>query len=211
MKKIVLLVILISGLVFFNTEANSEVKTLSFRAKRSSLWLESPVKFGVSNSKNIKSDVILETILDGELFSVPKKIAITDKKNANYNTKEDLISSYFSASKAGDIKWITENFVDDEQSKVRTMLKGKNIIKDYKKHANLMKAEYIAGNVKYKSYTILFIDQYYLNGNIVTEPIVCTETPSGWKLTNVLSDDKTYDIVFAAITSGQVLDNTKKN
>ena len=51
---------------------------------------------------------------------------------------------------------------------------------------------------------LVFIEENYINGKIMKESLACKKTEKGWKITNEFSDDKTFDIVFAALSSGEV-------
>ena len=115
----------------------------------------------------------------------------------------------FSAMKEGNTKWIADNYVYEEKQHIKDAFKNQNDLKVAKHDFENIRAEHLVGNVIYKDYTLVFIEQEHSTGKKIIETIACKQTPDGWKMTNVLSNDKTFDIVFAAVASGQVLDGDK--
>ena len=177
---------------------------LTFRAKQSELWF----KHSATNDK--KQEETAEVTLTGRFYTPPKKVSTISKKEVDRSTPEGLIDSHFSASKKGDLKWIVDNFIDEEQSKVKSVFENKKILKEGQLSAKKIEAEYLTGEADYKEHTLLFIEQQYGMGVKVTEAVACKKTEDGWKLTNALSADETFDIVFAALSSGRVTDPTSK-
>lgn len=172
---------------------------LIFRANASDLWTD--------NSKAKDGRNTVEVTLAGELYEEPTKIIGVSRKFSDKKTLEGLASSYFSSSKAGDIDWIIENFLDSEKEKVRAVYKKKNAIKASKSGARSIKDAYITGQANYKDYVILFVEQEYGDGKKVREALVCKKVEDGWRLTSSLTNDETFDIVFAALSTGQVKEN----
>ena len=86
-----------------------------------------------------------------------------------------------------------------------SFFEDKKNLKDNKLASKNIKAKYISGYAKYKDYNIVFIEEKYNNDRKITEAIACKETPEGWKITNETASDKTFDIVFAAVNSGEII------
>ena len=185
----------------------NEQGNLTFRAKKSALWFIKP------NADDKESqDATVEVTLPGEIYETPKQVIEVSMRKVDRSTIEGEAASVFSAGRAGNIKWIVENFVKEDQDRVTMTFKDKKLLKDSKMDAKSVQAEYITGKARYKDYTILFIEQEYgKNGKNkkVTEAIACKQTPEGWKLTNAIASDETFDIVFAAVSNGEVLDGNK--
>lgn len=172
---------------------------LIFRANASDLWTDN------SKAKDGKNTV--EVTLAGELYEEPAKIIGVSRKFSDKKTLEGLASSYFSSSKVGDIDWIQENFLDKEKDKIRSVYERKNAIEASKSGARSIKDAYITGKAEYKDYVILFIEQRYGDGTKVREALACKETKDGWRLTSSLTNDETFDVVFAALSTGEVKEN----
>ncbi len=179
---------------------NTNAKKIIFRAKINSLWFKDSISAADKKNKDI-----IEISLEGEMYDKPQKIVDVSKGKSNNSTPFLLVSSYFSANKKGDLNWIVDNFTNEEQSNVRDLFKNKKLLQDSQKDLQSIKAKYLKGEVHYKDYTILLIEQRYKNGKNVTEAIACKQTSEGWKLTNDLGNDKTFDIVFAAVANGEVI------
>lgn len=180
---------------------SAEEKKLVFRARETDLWFKSSLPVEEDKKRRY-----VEATLDGELFPSPKEIQDVDKDNVDRSTPEGLLSSYFSASEEGDVNWIVSNFLEDEQGKLKTILSNKKILKGSTKGAKKLKTKLLKGSALYNEFTLLFVEQSYGKGKKITEVVACKETNNGWKITNSLSEDKTFDIVFAAVSSGWVGD-----
>lgn len=177
---------------------------ITFRAKKSSLWLKTSK---LAEGKNINDFV--EIVLPGELFSPGKEIKETPKEEMNRTTIQGAVSSAFSANKSGDINWIVGNFVEEEQKKARFFFKDKNVLKDSQADAEQIKSKSITGIVNYLGFVIVFVEQDYGDDKKITEAITLKKEGEEYKITNTLTDDETYDVVFAAISNGEVVPGGK--
>lgn len=175
-------------------------KKIIFRIRKSQLW------FKHDELKDKKDNDIIEVSLNGELYRVSVPVKEVTRKDIDLSTPEGLVASYFSASKEGDINWILENFVNEEKDKIQSLFSDRKTLKESKKGAKSIKQELITGKVEYKDYVILFIEQESETRQKVTEAVACKKTKDGWRLTNELSQDKTFDIVFAALSNGRVFE-----
>jgi len=183
---------------------------LTFKVNKKFLWM--PDEEIIEENKKeviLKKEKFAEVTLPGKLYDLPKEIKDTTKKKADKSTPEGLVASYFSANKVGDFKWILSNFHDDDKEEITKTFSSEKALEITKNAAKTITAIHLTGFANYKDYTLLFVKQNFKQGNNITEALACKKTENGWKLTNSLSDDKTFDIVFAAIRDGKVLDSTK--
>ena len=188
----------------YKQEAELKAKNnLTFRAKKTNLWLNKSLEL----TKD-KDDTV-EISLPGELYSLPKKISDVTKDAVDRSTLEGAVASIYSANEKGDVRWIVDNFVDEEKDEIKKVFKDKPVLKDSKLDANNIVSKYITGHANYKDYTIIFIEQEYKSGRKIVEALPCIETSNGWKTTNALLRDTTFDVVFAAVADGEVFDNKK--
>ena len=171
---------------------------VTFKAKRANLWLKQ------NSADEKKPTESIEITLPGELYNPPKEILMVEKKEVNRSTIENTVASVFSANKSGDLNWISDNFMDNDKEKIKKLFKDKKIMEDSKSDAQKIISVSITGQADYKDSVLVFIEESYLNGKKVKESIACKKTEKGWKVTNEFSDDKTFDIVFAALSSGEV-------
>lgn len=184
-------------------EENDE-NLLTFRVKKRYLWVKNS-----SLAKGKSDDDFIEVALPGELYNHPKKILTINKKEADKSTLEGIVVSFFSAHKAGDLKWITSNFVSDEQKKIKTLFKNQTVLRDSQKDFQNIKTIYLTGEAGYKDYVILFVKEIYQTGKRVTEAITCKQFQDSWRITNALTNDETYDVVFAALSNGDIIGQPK--
>lgn len=186
-----------------NEKTDESTRLLTFRAKKTDLWVKDSTL-----AKEQSDNDFIEVELQGELYESPKQVFEITKKEINRNTLEGIVASVFSANKAADLKWIVDNFVDEEKDNAKLLFKNKKILKESQADAKSIRGRYIKGQAEYKDYIIVFVEEDYPRGKKVTEALTCKKTPDGWKVTNALANDETYDVVFAALASGDVL--TKK-
>lgn len=196
------------------TETKAEVKNnkilenytgeITFRAKKSSLWLKTSK---LAEGKGLND--FIEIKLSGELFSPGKEIKEIVKEEMDRSTVEGAVSSAFSANKAGDVNWIVGNFVEEEQKKAKFFFKDKEVLKDSQTDAQQIKSKFITGTVNYLGFVIVFVEQDYGDDKKITEAITLQKVAGEYKITNTLTDDETYDVVFAAISNGEVIPGDK--
>jgi hypothetical protein len=143
-----------------------------------------------------------QVILPGRLYAPPIKLAPVAQASAKWNTPAAAASADFSAQKADDAGWIVENFASSDRSEVQSFLSDKDIRSRNRALFRAMNARYISGQVNYKDYVLLFVR----DGNPRRSPKVLTleKGPDGYKRTNALSKDDTFDIVWCALRDGEV-------
>ncbi len=217
MRKICLLILVLLLCGFNNIqktfgEEEHKVKELTFKANISDLWFKHE---NLNDDKTLEkkdkkdSSKTVEVALPGEFYETPTKVNTVSKNKVDRNTTLGLVESVFSAMKEGNLKWISENYVLEEEKTVKDAFKNKNDLKAAKQDFENIKSEHLLGHAIYKDSTLLFIEQEYNTGKKLVEIIACKQTPKGWKMTNALVSDKTYDIVFAAVSKGEIIDGNK--
>ncbi|MFH1622790.1 MAG: hypothetical protein ABIA97_06725 [Candidatus Omnitrophota bacterium] len=172
---------------------------LLFRVKVSSLGLQVSSQF----VKDKKPDDVIEISLPGRLYEPNIQIKEISKDAINRNTPEDAELSIYSANKKGDAQWILDSWAQEDQKNIQDLLndflsKNTDIFQS-------MDRSYITGRAEYKNYILLFIQNLFKDGR--KSPVIHTyiKTTGGWKATNALSADETFDVIFAALRSGQVI------
>ena len=177
---------------------NIESGLIIFKVKRANLWVKEKSK----NKKN--NNEFTEIILPGKLYTPPKELFTIEKKDVDRSNIENTVASVFSANKAGDLSWIIDNFTDSDKEEIKKLFKNKKILEESESDAQKIISIYIIGQADYKDSVLVFIEQDYLDGRKVKESLACKKTEKGWKVTNKFASDKTFDIVFAALSSGEV-------
>ena len=178
----------------------AEENRLTFRVKVSALGLKATSSFAAGKAP---TDVI-EVNLSGRLYDPPRPVAIVTKGGADRSTPESVANSDFSANLAGDLDWMAENFVDAEQGEVKAFFSDPTMLQKNRQMFEGAKI-WLTGHARYKDYALLFQRMDHEGRQGAARPVVYSQTQNGWRRTNALSRDETYDVVFSALNSGEVL------
>jgi hypothetical protein len=176
---------------------------LTFRARVSELGLQTG-----SYAKSKRPDDCAEVALPGRLNQPPLSVALVDRKAADWSTPERAMASIRSANTAGDAAWILENFSPDAQAGVRSLLAEPATAQRNRDYYKTIQKLEITGSVELRGYTLLLSREERGGGEARVVPVTLTKTAAGWKQTNALSADETFDVVWAAVRSGGVRGGT---
>lgn len=175
-----------------STAANNE--QVVFRVKVSNV--------GLQNSSLIKGKQPTDWVeirLPGHLYDPPKRFSPVSKQAANWNTPVDAAVADFSAFKVDDKDWIVEDFVPAEKASIVGLLNDKSAREKNKALFGGRTERFVTGEADYREYSIVFVRD---SGEAHPVPLVFKKTPRGYKRTNALSHDETFDIVFSALCNG---------
>ncbi len=175
-----------------------EIGEIKFKVKKANLWIKE------KNTDKKKLNEFAEITLPGKLYNPSKRILTIEKKEVNRNTIEGAVASVFSANKSGDLDWIVDNFIDKDKEKIKSIFKDKKILDQSQKDTEKIISTYIYGQADYKGSVLVFIEQDYIERGKIKESLALKKTEKGWKVTNEFVDDKTFDVVFAAVSAGEV-------
>ena len=176
---------------------------LTFRAPVSELWLQAS-----SYARNKRPGDCVEVVLPGRLDQPPLPVALTGRQAANWTTPEAAMASIRSANTAGDRDWILENFVKDEHAGLRAQVDDPVLLKRNLDYYKTIRTVEITGSAQLRGYTIVFIREEPDAGAARIVPVTLMKTASGWKQTNALSADETFDIVWAALRAAKTRGKT---
>lgn len=143
-----------------------------------------------------------QIILPGRLYAPPIRLDPVARGAAKWDTPAAAAADDFSAQKADDADWIVENFAADDRAEVRTFLNDRDMRARNRALFQTAEARYVSGEVRYKDYVLLFVR----DGSPQSLPKVLTleQTSAGYRRTNALSRDDTFDIVWSALRNGEV-------
>jgi hypothetical protein len=143
-----------------------------------------------------------QVTLPGVLIKPPMKLAPVAKANAKFDTPVNAAAADFSAEKSDDADWIVSMFAPGDRSDVKSMLADKAMRERNRGIFALKDARYVRGQANYKNYVLLFI----VDGNLDNSANVLAfvKTPDGFRRTNALAADDTFDIVWSALRLGEV-------
>ncbi len=143
-----------------------------------------------------------EVTLPGTLIKPPLKLAPVAKANAKFDTPTAAAAADFSAEKSDDADWIVSMFAPADRADVKSMLADRAMRARNRGIFAHKDARYVRGQANYKKYVLLFI----VDGNLDNSPNVLAfvKIPDGFRRTNALSADDTFDIVWSALRLGEV-------
>lgn len=143
-----------------------------------------------------------EVTLPGALINPPLKLAPVAKANAKYDTPDAAAAADFSAEKSDDADWIVSIFAPGDHADIKSMLADKSMRTRNRGIFAHKDARYVRGHANYKNYVLLFI----IDGKLDNTPqvLALVKTPDGFRRTNALSSDDTFDIVWSALRLGEI-------
>jgi hypothetical protein len=143
-----------------------------------------------------------QVTLPGTLIKPPLKLAPVAKANAKFDTPTASAAADFSAEKSDDADWIVSMFAPGDRADVKAMLADKAMRERNRGIFAHKDARYVRGQASYKNYVLLFI----VDGNLdnSSNVLAFVKTPDGFRRTNALSADDTFDIVWSALRLGEV-------
>jgi hypothetical protein len=151
---------------------------------------------------NKRPDDFVEITVPGQLLRVPIAVSLVRRSEADWSTPEHAVASILSANMAGDLSWILDNFVPAERDAARKQLSDPAIARrtrDYYRYSGKVE---MMGWAEVRGFDIVFMRGLDEDGDATFLAEVLSKTPSGWRQTQALSKDDTYDVVWTAIHAG---------
>jgi len=184
--------------------AGQDARRLIFRAEVSELWLRASSSY----AKDRRPGDCVEVALPGRLNRPPLPVVLIERRAADWSAPERALASIRSANTAGDREWILQNFPPDEQAHIRPLLDDAVLVKRNQEHYRAILGLEITGSAELRGYTVLLTREELGEGRTRTVPVTLAKTASGWKQTNALSADETFDVVWAALRAGKIRGGT---
>ncbi len=208
-----LLFILIAGIFYWNGCASQEPASNSDTSGTAPSQGKSELLFRVQVSDaglqarwlaegNDLTDFV-EARLPGELHDHPLRFGPIEHADAKRDTPVDAAVSDFSAFKADEAQWILENFSPEQRPDIESMLNRPDMRRRNKEIFDSQDALYVTGEASYESYALVFVQA---EPGATVRPLTFKKISGGsaWLRTNELSDDGIFDIVFSALSNGEV-------
>ena len=208
-----LLLILIAGIFYWNGCASQEPASNSDAAGTAPSQGRSELLFRVQVSDaglqaqwlaegNELTDFV-EARLPGELHDPPLRFGPIEHADAKRDTPVDAAVSDFSAFKADEAQWILENFSPEQRPDIESMLNRPDMRRRNKEIFDSRDYLYVTGVAEYEGYALVFVQG---EEGAPVRPLTFKKSSDGeaWLRTNELSDDGIFDIVFSALSNGEV-------
>lgn len=164
---------------------------LTFSSKVSDLGLQTS-----SLAEGKAPEDTVTVTLSGKRYFVPKPTPPIAREMASYRTPVQAASSDYSAFRADDADWILENFSDDDRTEIMNLLADEKAHDMNRRIFSALETMQIWGEAELNGYRLVLVryNSDKERGTVLT----FTETPDGWKRTNALRKDETFDVVFTS-------------
>jgi hypothetical protein len=177
----------------------SHQEGLTFQAKVSDLR-----RPGNALAKGKRLDEIVEITLPGQLRTPPTPLALVSRSDADWSTPERAASSSVSANLAGDVSWIVESYVPAERDEVRKQLSDPAAARRVRDYYRSMGEVEMTGWADVHGFTVVFLLGRDQDGDATFASVTLSKTASGWRQTNALAQDDTFEVVWTALHTGGV-------
>lgn len=191
-------VIFIASLIFIVPGVMGQESELLFRTQFSSLAIQTS-KY---TSTGASPDDHLEISLPGRLYEPQIELAEIKKQDTDRSSPESAERAFYSANRKGDEQWILDCWVREEQAEIQSFLT--EYLKQNTEIFEKIHQSYVTGRAELMGYTILFVHNMYADGRESKLAHTYKKTEEGWKITNALSADETFDVVYSALRSGNI-------
>jgi hypothetical protein len=172
---------------------------VTFQAKVSDLR-----KPGNSLARNKRPDDLVEITLPGRILEVPAVVKLVGRREADWSTPESAVASILSAQVAGDVPWILQSFVPAERNEALKQFADPVAVERGRESYAAMGKFAITGQAEVHGFTVVFVRGEEEDGDSTMLTVNLSKTPSGWKQTDALAHDDTFDVVSIALHTGTV-------
>ena len=172
---------------------------LTFQAKVSDLRKQSNAL-----AKGKRPDETIELTLRGALPKTPASVNLIQRSAADFGTPESATTAILSASTAGDVSWIVDSFVRAERDETVKQLADPAVRERTRSYYSSLGKVELFGCAEVREFRVMFLRGMDADGDASLLTVTLSKTPSGWKQTNALSGDDTFDVIWTALHTGGV-------
>jgi hypothetical protein len=157
-----------------------------------------------SFARNKRPDDFAEVAVPGRLFTPPVAVSLVGRSEAGWSTPESAVASIVSANLAGDVPWIVDSFVPAEHEHA-----GKQFVdpaaagRTSVYYRGIGKIE-MTGQAEVRGFTVVFLRAVDEDGDANFITLTLAKTPSGWRQTDALSEDDTFEVIATAVRTGGI-------
>lgn len=147
-------------------------------------------------------DDVVEVVLPGRLYTPPVAPKHVQRSEADWSTLENAMASIMSANMAGDVSWIVENFVPAEHEQAGKQFldpKAAGRISVYYRGIGMIE---MTGQAEVRGYIVVFLRAVDEDGDPNFLTVTLAKTPSGWRQTDALAKDDTFEVIATAVRTG---------
>jgi hypothetical protein len=189
---------LVAIALIVHSSCNSSHDRLTFRAKVSDFRRPSNALV-----RNKRPDDAVEVTLPGKLLTPAQPIALVSRAQSDYSTPERAAATIVSANTAGDVSWIVDNYLAEQRGIVGERLADADAAQRNVAYYRGLGKVSLTGWTEIRGDRVLFLQGVDEDGDATFIAITLAKTPSGWKQTEALQNDDTFELVWTALhTSG---------
>jgi hypothetical protein len=146
----------------------------------------------------------VEINLPGKLLNPTTPVNLISRSQADWSTPEYAAASILSASAAGDPSWMIENYVPSERETVSKRLSDPDVLRTTVNYYQNVGRTSVTGWAELRGFTVVFIQGLDEDGDATMLALALSKTPTGWRQTDALAHDDTFEIVWTALHTGGV-------
>ncbi len=154
--------------------------------------------------KNKQPDDYVEITLPGKLLNPSTPVNLISRNQADWSTPEHAAASILSANIAGDLPWMIDNYVPAEREAVNKRLSDPDVLRTTVSYYQNLGRASMTGSAELRGFTLIFIQGLDEDGDATLLALALSKTPSGWKQTDALAHDDTFEIIWTALHTGGV-------
>jgi len=154
--------------------------------------------------KNKQPDDYVEITLPGKLLNPSAPVNLISRSQADWSTPEHAAASILSANAAGDPSWMIENYVPSEREAVSKRLSDPDVLRTTVSYYQDLGRTSMTGSAELRGFTLIFIQGLDEDGDATLLALVLSKTPTGWRQTDALAHDDTFEIIWTALHTGGV-------
>ena len=154
--------------------------------------------------KNKQPDDYVEITLPGKLLNPATPVNLISRSQADWSTPQHASASILSANAAGDAAWMVDNYVPSERETANKKLSEPNVLQSTRNYYQNLGKVSMTGWTEMRGYTLVFIQGLDEDGDATVLVLTLEKTPDGWKQTDALAHDDTFEIVWTALHTGGV-------
>lgn len=154
--------------------------------------------------KNKQPDDYVEINPPGKLLNPASPVNLISRSQADWSTPEHAAASILSANAASDVSWMVENYLPSERETVSKRLSDPDVLRTTVSYYQNFGRASMTGWTELRGFTVVFIQGLDEDGDATMLALALSKTPTGWKQTDALAHDDTFEIVWTALHTGGV-------
>jgi len=154
--------------------------------------------------KNKQPGDYVEINLPGKLLNPTTPVNLITRNQADWSTPEHAAASILSANAAGDPSWMIENYVPSEREAISKRLSDPDVLRTTVSYYQNLGRAAMTGWTNLRGFTVVFIQGLDEDGDATMLALALSKTPTGWRQTDTLAHDDTFEIVWTALHTGGV-------